>query len=83
MIFHASSKWNFTLDVFLMHKLYLDLLLSLKKDEQILKKGSEKIFKYIQIFKKLQMNIRIYSFAKKSTNEYPNIFVLGKCHEYE
>ena len=66
-----------------MHKLYLDLLFSLKKYRQILEQGSEQIFKYIRISKNLRTNIRIYSVVQKSTNEYPNIFVLGKWHEYE
>ena len=66
-----------------MHKLYLDLLFALKIYRQILKKGSQKIFKYTWIFKNVQTNIQMYSVVQKSTNEHPNIFVLGKWHEYE
>ena len=69
--------------IFLRHKIYLDILFSLKIDSRILKYGSEQIFKYIRIFENLQTNIRIYSVVQKSTNEYPNIFVLGKWHEYK
>ena len=47
------------------------------------KKGLEQIFKYIGIFKNLQTNIQLYLRVQKSTNEYPNIFVLGKCHKYK
>ena len=63
--------------------LYIDLLFSLKIDIHIIKKGSEQIFKYNQIFENLRMNIRIYSVVQNSTNEYPNIFVLEKLHKYK
>ena len=69
--------------VFFMHKLYPALLFSLKVGSQILKQGSEQVFKYIQIFENLRTNIPVYSVVQKSTNEYPNIFVLGKWHEYK
>ena len=39
--------------------------------------GSEQIFKYIRVFKNLRTNMWIDSVVQKSTNEYPNIFVLG------
>ena len=54
----------------------------MKKDRQILKLGSEEIFKYILTLKNLQTNIQIYLVVQKSTNEYLNIFVLGKWHKY-
>ena len=69
--------------IFGLHKLYLDLLLSLKIDSWILKYGSEQIFKYMPIYENLRTNIQINSVVQKSTKEYPNIFVLGKWHEYE
>ena len=31
----------------------------------------------------LQTNIEIYLVIQISTNEYPNIFLLGKWHEYK
>ena len=43
----------------------------------------KQIFKYVWIVKILQTNIWIYSVVQKATNEYPNIFVLGKLHEYK
>ena len=64
-----------------MHKLYLDLSFSLQIDRTILKKGLEKIFKVIKIFKNLKMNIQIYSVVRQSTNKYPNIVGLGKWHK--
>ena len=66
-----------------MHKLYLDLLFASKIDRQVLNYGFKQIFKYIRIHKNLQRNIQIYSVVGKSTNEYPNIFVLGKWYKYE
>ena len=60
-----------------MHKLYLDILFSLEID------SSEQIIKYIRISKNLQTNIQIYLLVQKSTNEYPNIIVLGKWHKCE
>ena len=60
---------------FLMHKIYLNILF-LQKKRQILKKGSEQIFKYIWISKNLRTHIQIYLVVQKSTNEYLNIFVL-------
>ena len=41
----------------------------------------ERIFKYIYIQKMIRMNIRIYSYQKNDTNEYPNIFVSKKQYE--
>ena len=38
----------------------------------------ERIFKYIYIQKTIRMNIRIYSYQKNDTNEYPNIFAQEK-----
>lgn len=35
------------------------------------------------IFKNTQTNIQIYSVVQKSTNKYPNTFVLGKWHKYK
>ena len=55
----------------------------MKIDRQILKQSFNQIFQYIWIFKNLQTNISIYSVVQKSTNEYPNIVVLGKWHEYK
>ena len=80
LMFPLNKSLHWTFDI---HKLYLNLLFSIKKDSQILKKGSEQIFKYIWIFENLQTNIRMYSVVQKSTNEYTNIFILGKWHEYE
>ena len=68
---------------FLIHKLYTDLFLSLKIDRQILEWGSQQKFKYIRIFKNLRMNNQIYLVVQKSTNEYPNLFILGKWHKYK
>ena len=52
------SKWEekrAKVGWFLMHKLYLNLLFSLKIDKKIKKKGSsEQIFKNIQTFKNLK-----------------------------
>ena len=31
----------------------------------------------------IRMNIRIYSYQKSNTNEYPNIFVSEKWYEYD
>ena len=81
---HSCFFWiKFYTGDFLVHKLYLDLLFSSKIDRQILKYCSEQIFKYIRIFKNLQTNIWIYWVVQKSTNEYPNIFVLENWHKYE
>ena len=66
-----------------MQELYLDSFFSLKKDRQILEYVSEQIFKYIYNFcKNLLTNIQMYLVVQLSTNEYPNIFVLGKWHKY-
>lgn len=35
------------------------------------------------IFKNTQTNVQIYSVVHKSTNKYPNTFVLGKWHKYK
>ena len=69
--------------IYFIHRLYLDLFFSLTIDSWILKKGSEQILKYNRIFENLRTNIQIYSVVKKSTNKYPNIFILGKWHKYE
>ena len=61
-----------------MHKLYQDLVFSLKKIVKYFK-----IFKYIWIFENLRINIQMYSVVTKSTNEYLNIFILGKWNKYE
>ena len=41
----------------------------------------ERIFEYIYIQKTIRTNIRIYSYQKNDTNEYPNIFVSKKQYE--
>ena len=41
----------------------------------------ERIFEYIYIQKMIRTNIRIYSYQKDDTNEYPNIFVSKKQYE--
>ena len=41
----------------------------------------EWIFEYIFFQKTIRMNIRIYSYQKNDTNEYPNIFVSKKWYE--
>ena len=66
-----------------MHKLDPDSHCSLKIEKQMLEKGYEQTFKYIWIFKKLRTNIQIYWIVQKSTNKYPNIFVLWKWHKYK
>ena len=43
----------------------------------------EWIFEYIYIQKTIRTNIRIYSYQKNDTNEYPNIFVSKKWYEYD
>ena len=78
-----SSKLNFTPDIDLKHELDSDSHCSLNIDTQILQEGLEQIFEFIWIFMNLQMNIRIYLVVQKPTNIYPNIFLLGKGHEYE
>ena len=42
----------------------------------------EWIFEYIYIQKTIRTNIRIYSYQKDDTNEYPNIFVSKKQYEW-
>ena len=42
----------------------------------------ERIFEYIYIQKTIRMNIRICSYQKDDTNEYPNIFVSKKQYEW-
>ena len=41
----------------------------------------KRIFEYIYIKKTIRTNIRIYSYQKNDTNEYPNIFVSKKWYD--
>ena len=75
---HAFSTQNF-----FMHKLYFYLLFFIKKNQANIRIGFWTNIQIYLIFKNLQMNIWIYSVIQKSTNQYLNIFVLGKWHEYE
>ena len=48
-----------------------------------IKKRYERISEYIRIKKMIRTNIRIYSYQKNNTNEYPNIFASKKWYEYD
>ena len=71
--------------IIFMHKLYIDLIFSLKIDSQILNKVLSKysnifgflriyklIYEYIRLSKNLRMNIRIYSYWGNGTNTNRN-----------
>ena len=72
--------------IFCIHKLYIDLLFSLKIDSSIFKKKVlskysnilgflriyRQIFEYIRLSKNLRMNIQIYSYWGNGTNTNTN-----------